>query len=140
MLQNPPFNPSTLARTIVSDDFRSPNYDSFSLEVQRELSRDVVMRVGYVGSRGTGLFQTIDSNPTLPFSTQRVNPALGTIRLRANASSSIYHSMQISLDKRLSKNFSAGVHYTWSAFIDTSSEIFNPSGAEVATGPIRPGR
>jgi hypothetical protein len=36
------------------------------------------------------------------------------------------------MDKRLSKNFSAGIHYTWSAFIDTASEIFNPSSGEVA--------
>ncbi len=59
-------------------------------------------------------------------------PTRGVIRLRANAASSIYHSLQVSLDKRLSKNFSAGVHYTWSAFIDTASEIFNPSSGEVA--------
>jgi Carboxypeptidase regulatory-like domain len=132
-LQNPPFDPRTLARTIVSNDFRSPTYDSVSFEIQRELARDYILRVGYVGSRGTGLFQTVDGNPTLPFqSTQRVDPALGTIRLRANAASSTYHSMQVSLDKRLSRNFSAGVHYTYSSFIDTASEIFNPSGAEVA--------
>jgi hypothetical protein len=40
--------------------------------------------------------------------------------------------MQVSLDKRLSRGFSAGVHYTWSSFIDTASELFNPSGGEVA--------
>jgi hypothetical protein len=131
-LNNPPFNPSSLARTIVGADFRSPAYDSASLELQRELSRDLVLRVGYVGSKGTGLFQTLDGNPTKPFSTDRVDPTRGTIRLRANASSSIYHSMQVSLDKRLSKNFSGGLHYTYSTFIDTASEIFNPSGAEVA--------
>lgn len=34
--------------------------------------------------------------------------------------------MQVSLDKRLSRNFSAGVHSTWSTFIDNASEIFNP--------------
>ena len=131
-LYNPPFNPATLARTIVADDFRAPAYDSVSLEMQRELSRDVVLRVGYVGSKGTGLFQTLDGNPTLPFSTTRLDPTRGTIRLRANSASSIYHSMQVSVDKRLSRNFSGGVHYTYSTFIDTASEIFNPSGAEVA--------
>jgi hypothetical protein len=40
--------------------------------------------------------------------------------------------MQTSLEKRLSRGFSAGLHYTWSSFIDTASEIFNPSGGEVA--------
>jgi hypothetical protein len=29
-------------------------------------------------------------------------------------------------EKRLSNNFSAGIHYTWSAFID-DAEVFNPS-------------
>src|SRR3712207_2176937 len=58
--------------------------------------------------------------------------SLATIRLRANTASSIYHSMQVSLEKRLSRGFSAGAHYTWSSFIDTASEIFNVSGGEVA--------
>jgi len=52
--------------------------------------------------------------------------------LRANAAESDYHSLQTSIEKRLSKGFSAGLHYTWSSFIDTASEIFNPSGGEVA--------
>jgi hypothetical protein len=53
--------------------------------------------------------------------------------LRANAASSIYHSLQASLDKRFSHGFGVGAHYTWSAFIDSASEIFNPSSGEVAT-------
>jgi len=137
-------NPNLFARTIVSSDFRAPSYDQFSLEVQRELSRDIVLRVGYVGTKGTGLFQTVDGNPRTasnvivdpkanpPVFAPRVDPTRGVIRLRANAASSIYHSLQVSLDKRLTRGFSAGMHYTWSAAIDTTSEIFNPSTGEVA--------
>jgi hypothetical protein len=125
-------NPNTLTRTVVGADFRSPSYDAFSFELQRELTQNSVLRIGYVGSKGTSLFQTIDGNPRLPFSTTRVDPVRGVIRLRANAASSIYHSLQVSFDKRLSRGFSAGLHYTWSSFIDDASEIFNPSGAEVA--------
>jgi hypothetical protein len=55
------------------------------------------------------------------------------IRLRANAGSSIYHSLQVSYDRRFSKGFTVGAHYTWSAFIDSSSDTFNPSArGEVA--------
>ncbi len=133
-------NPRLLAATTVAPDFRSPYADQYSLEVQRELTRDVVLRVGYVGTKGTALFQTIDANPNRPRTTPptatdpnvRVDPTRGVVRLRANAASSIYHSLQMSLDKRLSQNFSAGVHYTWSKFIDEASEIFNPSTGEVA--------
>jgi hypothetical protein len=171
-------NPANFARTIVAGDFRAPVYDQFSFEVQRELSRDLVFRVGYVGTRGRDLFQTIDGNPRQPTNnifvgdprySQADNPTLfpnvpadiraqiaagraagspnnpcrvtivstanctlGVIRLRANGAESDYHSMQASLDKRLSRGFSAGLHFTWSSFIDTASELFNPSGGEVA--------
>ncbi|HYP52517.1 MAG TPA: hypothetical protein VEQ42_03195, partial [Pyrinomonadaceae bacterium] len=139
--QNLPVNPASFTRTQVTEDFASPAYDSFSLEVQREFSRDVVLRVGYVGSKGSGLFESIDGNPVI-FRTEissstvnpptRVDPTVGPVRLRANSGSSIYHSMQTSLEKRLARGFGAGVHFTWSTFIDTMSEIFNNSPAEVA--------
>ena len=145
-------NPAAFARTIVAEDFRSPVYDQFSLEMQRELTHDVVVRVGYVGTRGRDLFQTVDANPRQPTNNVFIstaapgsannpcrvtvfNPAnctQGVIRLRANRAESDYHSLQVSLDKRLSRGFSAGAHYTWSSFIDTASELFNPSGGEVA--------
>ncbi|HYR86440.1 MAG TPA: carboxypeptidase regulatory-like domain-containing protein [Terriglobia bacterium] len=125
-------DPNMITRTIVGSDWRSPAADQYSLEIQRELTTNFVFRVGYVGTHGTSLFQTLDGNPRLPLSTQRVDPTRGIIRLRANAANSIYHSLQVSGEKRLSNAFSAGVHYTWSAFIDTASEVFNPSSGEVA--------
>ncbi len=141
-VSNAGVNPSTFTRTIVGEDFRSPYYQSFSFEAQRELGTNVVVRLGYVGSKGTALFQTLDGNPrrlNVPANcvssatdSCRVNPLGQVIRLRANAASSIYHSLQASMEKRLSRGVSAGVHYTYSSFIDTASEIFNPSGGEVA--------
>ncbi len=131
-------DPNQFTRTIVGSDFKAPNYDQFSLELSRELSKDVSVKAGYVGTRGTALFQTLDGNPRKigcsPTATDncRVDPTRGVIRLRANSASSTYHSLQVSLDKRLSKGFTTGVHYTWSSFIDTASEVFNPSSGEVA--------
>lgn len=132
-------NPNLLTRTVVGEDFRAPAADQFSLEAQRELTRDIIFKISYISTRGTALFQTLDGNPrticpggTAANPCPRLDPTRGVIRLRANTASSIYHAMQASLEKRLSRNFSAGVHYTWSSFIDTASEIFNPSGAEVA--------
>jgi Carboxypeptidase regulatory-like domain len=147
-VSNAGVNPNEFTRTIVGEDFRSPYYQSFSLEAQREFGQNVVFRLGYVGSKGSALFQTLDGNPrrleilspatcTPTFTganpdSCRVNRSAAVVRLRANAASSIYHSMQASMEKRLSRGFSAGVHYTWSSFIDTASEIFNPSSGEVA--------
>jgi len=128
-------NPSQIVRTIADTGFRAPVSEQFSFQLQRELNNEWALTVGWVGTKGTALFQTIDGNPTVPGSRGqvRVNPARGVIRHRANAASSIYHSLQTSLEKRLSKNFSMAMHYTWSAFIDDASEIFNSSVAgEVA--------
>jgi hypothetical protein len=131
-------NPQLLTRTVVAEDFRSPLADQYSLEIQRELTGDMVVRVGYVGTQGKGLFQTLDGNPTVPFrgttatGLVRQDPTRGVIRLRANAAESSYHSLQIGLDKRLSKGLSAGAHYTWSEFVDTASDTFNTSAGEVA--------
>lgn len=139
-LQNPPFNPDTVNRTIVDADFHMPVYDSLSFEMQREFTRDLVLRVGYVGTKGTSLFESVDANPTRVGCTVataangfcRSIPNQGPTRLRTNSGSSIYHSLQTSLEKRLSSGFSAGLHYTYSTFIDTMSEIFNVSSGEIA--------
>jgi hypothetical protein len=125
-------DPNQLTRTVVAEDFSSPVYDQFSLGIERQLSANLALRVGYVGTFGNDLFQTLDGNPRQPFSTQRIDPTRGVMRLRANTAQSWYHSVQTQLDKRLSRRLSAGVHYTWSRFVDTASEIFNPSSGEVA--------
>lgn len=128
-------NPNQLTRTVVAEDFRAPRTDQFSLELQRELTRDMIFKIGYIGTRGTGLFQTLDGNPRTICATPlcpRVDPTRGIIRLRANRAESTYDALQTSLEKRLSNNVSFGLHYTFSTFIDTASETFNPSNAEVA--------
>jgi hypothetical protein len=127
--------PLLQTRTVVGGDFRAPSTDQFSFELQRELTTNTVFKAGYINTRGRGLFQTIDGNPRTICATPpcaRVDPTRGVIRLRANRAESDYNAMQLSLDKRLSRNFSANINYTWSKFIDTASETFNPSNAEVA--------
>jgi hypothetical protein len=52
--------------------------------------------------------------------------------MRANTAESWYNSLQTGLEKRMSGGLSAGLHYTWSRYLDTASEIFNPSSGEVA--------
>ena len=151
-------NPEQLSRTVVSEDFRAPATDQISIDVQRELSADLILTIGYVRTRGTGLFQTVDGNPRLPcpFGTgpgtcnttgidrntgaplpsstpilaPTVDPSRGIFMLRTNSATSTYDALQASLEKRLSRGVSFGVHYTLSSFIDTASDIFVPSVAE----------
>ena len=107
--------------------------DQFSLELQRQLTDNFVLRMGYVGTKGSGLFQTLEGNPRVPFSTQRQDPSRGYIRVRANTGESSYHSLQLSGEQRISRGFTGGFHYTWSSFIDDGSDVGNTSVGEVGT-------
>jgi carboxypeptidase family protein len=124
-----------VARTVVAGDFRSPSADQFSLDVQRQIGQNLAVRIGYVGTFGKGLFQTIDGNPRPEFCgtscTTRLDPTRGVIRSYANTGKSWYHSIQTGVEKRLSLGLSAALHYTWSRYVDTASDIFNPSTGEI---------
>ena len=120
-------------RFVLSADIRSPATDQISIETQRELTKNLVMKIGYIRTRGTGLLQNVDGNPCLPLPTcTRVNPNLGIINLYTNAASSTYNALQASLTKRLSRNFSAGLHYTWSRLIDDITDAIPASTSEFA--------
>ncbi|MCX6607976.1 MAG: carboxypeptidase regulatory-like domain-containing protein [Acidobacteria bacterium] len=130
-----PANLMSIARTVLNDSFRAPIAEQYSMQIQREFGGGLGLNVGYVATKGTGLFQSVDGNPTVPGSggTRRVDNSRGVLRLRANTGSSTYHSLQTSLEKRFSKGYQFSAHYTWSTFIDDQSDIFNASvSGEVA--------
>jgi hypothetical protein len=140
---NPATASTTQTRTTITPDFHTPSADQFSFEVQRGIGQNNVVRLGYVGTLGNELLQTLDGNPVVVCSlpvvacptaaANRVDPSRFVVRLRGNRAESNYHSMQLSYDRRFARGFSAGAHYTWSKFIDTASDTFNPSGnAEIA--------
>jgi hypothetical protein len=57
----------------VDRNLRTPYVQNFNLNIQQELSRNVVLQVGYVGSQGRKLFRYRDIN-------QPVNPMISTAR------------------------------------------------------------
>lgn len=56
-------DPNLLTQSRVADNFHSPYAENWSFGVQREIRRDMVLEVRYVGTRGVGLFQTVNGNP-----------------------------------------------------------------------------
>src|SRR5262249_14722285 len=89
-------NPDLLTRTVVDRTFRAPVVEQFSLQFQRELAGGFVLSSGYVGTKGTALFQSVDGNPTVATPpgiarTVRVSPNRGVIRLRCNCTPTTYH-------------------------------------------------
>ena len=133
--RRPPItDPDRVPRTVTSPDFRSPLAEQFALRVERQLGQNWALSAGYIGTKGTALYQIIDQNPTVPGSqgTRRADTAHGLRIAYCNCTASIYHSLQMSVEKRLSGDFAMAAHYTWSSFIDGVSDILSPSAGDSA--------
>jgi outer membrane receptor protein involved in Fe transport len=64
-IQRNTFDPRLFSQTVVSPDFHLPYSQQWSLGIQRQINRNNVFEVRYVGNRGVGLFQTVNRNPDI---------------------------------------------------------------------------
>ncbi len=111
-------------------DFTNAYMQQWNFNIQREVFGAWLATIAYVGSKGTHLFNQSERNPAIyrPGATaantnaRRIfAPDFGTISNQQSTGNSIYHSMQLSVNKRFSKGYSLLASYTWSKMIDDSS-------------------
>jgi Carboxypeptidase regulatory-like domain len=122
---------------ITSQDvvFKHPTAYMWSVGVQREVPFGVVVDVTYLGRRGLYLQRerninqlapgTVQANPTVQIAALRPYKGYGAIRLSENAGRSIYHSLQISADRRYSNGLKLGAAYTLGKSEDNGSDKRN---------------
>lgn len=118
-------------------DRRTPYSITYLLNVQRELSNNIVFEIGYMGSvsrRLEGLRAINESIPvdpavsSLSLANRSPFPNFGRIQLVDNGGRGNYNSLGTKLTKRYSSGLTALVSYTWSKSIDTASAIRNQGG------------
>jgi hypothetical protein len=123
-------NPSTLP-----EQQRLPYVDAWNLTVQRELTPEISFEIGYVGNKGTHVFNgdgpdinfnqpILEGFPDVPRDQRRpfFNGPVGgygsplglttDIRYLCNCSDNNYHSLQTKLTKRFTRGYSLLVTYT----------------------------
>jgi hypothetical protein len=110
----------------------------WNLNLQRELARDLVLSVGYVGSRGANLqtrysvnlrndYQIVNGRKFFPaidpslVQAARLNPNLSSVEYQDFGADSYYQALQLNLTKRLSGGLQFQTAYTLSKSIDTAS-------------------
>jgi len=117
--------------TAFQRDLRTPYLQHWNFGIQQQLGNSRVVEVAYVGSKGTRLFDSRDINQPLPSNApqyQRPNPAFEDVSIIESQANSIYHSLQMRLEQRLSHGLSALASYTYGKSIDNSSGIFSSAG------------
>jgi outer membrane receptor protein involved in Fe transport len=126
-------------------EIRPPYAEQMNFGIERQLSKDSVLKVFYVGTHGVHLLRTYEGNlgifqsavqanpstyatvlPTLTLSTDPAtglpayikNPNAGPVDVADSIGFSEYHSLQVTLSKRFSRGLQFNLNYTYSAFIN----------------------
>jgi len=122
----------------VDPHLRTPYIYQYNLSLQRELHKDLIGEVSYVGSASHGLTALVDRNPFVLGTLHRtLNTAAGNddfsfsyIDEFRNAGVANYNGLQVSLTKGVSETPFLGktyftLGYTWAHSIDTASGFRN---------------
>jgi hypothetical protein len=111
----------TDSRTAIDADLRNSYTERWSFGFQRQLPQSTVLDVSYVGSESHKLTTIANWNPQL-LSGVRLYPNSGPVTAKTSQGNSSYHALQARLDRRFAHGFQMAASYTWSKFIDSTSE------------------
>lgn len=137
----PPFAPVDLKDRNQAFSFPTPyayfdekwgvgNSQAWNLTIERQLTGDTLLRVAYVGNKGTHLQSFRERNaavyaPGATVGNTAARRPLGryyaSMKQMVDSGNSNFHSLQLTVDKRFSRSFSVLAFYTWGKSIDDES-------------------
>ncbi|MBS1841859.1 MAG: TonB-dependent receptor [Acidobacteria bacterium] len=138
----------------VDQNIRTPYLENYNLNLQQELTKNIAVQIGYVGSQGHKLFRFRDLNQPTAASIHAYDyqtngccvpgryTSGGTyFNYEESSANSIYHALQTSFRVNNWHGLTTTLNYTWSHSIDDASdgEDFVPNAAQPndSTAPIR---
>jgi len=132
----------------VDPNMRTPYIQNFNLNVQQQLGSRAVFELGYVGAKGTKLFQFLDINqpsqaqitaydlanaPDIQeYGVARTYPNLFYVNQEKSSANSIYNSLQASFRTNSWHGLTSQTNFVWSHSIDDASDLedFEPNEAQ----------
>ena len=140
-----PATGTSLRASFVEQNPHRAYNQAWNLTVQRQLTANSVLTVGYVGAHAVHLPRSIEDADEVPFSKvtvapdghllfpplgangkiQRINPNFARIATTVWDDPSTYHSLVVDFNKRFSRGFFFKAVYTWSKSIDFGSNTFS---------------
>ena len=119
----------------IQPNLKMPTVQQYSFRIERELSMNTVLSVGYVGEHGYHLLDTADMNAAVPqilpdgtkffpANAPRANPNLGNARYELSNANSNYNGLTVDLRQRLSHGLQFRVNYTFQKTLDIHSGSF----------------
>jgi hypothetical protein len=100
----------------VNQNFRTPYFFQYSLNIQKSFSNGAVWQIGYVGSEGRKLSVMLNINQFGQYAT--LFPNYGGINQLNSIGTSNYNALQTTLRLRTWHGFSSQFAYTWGHALD----------------------
>lgn len=106
----------------VSQNFRTPHFANYNLQVEKGFGKAGVFQLGYVGSEGRKLNIVTNINQPDPTGTVFPFPNFGSILQLNSVGTSNYNALQSSFRVRSWHGLTSTFGYTWSHALDEISE------------------
>jgi len=114
----------------VQSGMKPPYSQNWDISIEHTLSKDYLLDVRYVGTKGTHLPRFIEANPTInagprEFSTCDASGLCdyGSVGLLADEDSSTYHALEVAFSRQYSNGLSFLASYTFSKSLDGISTL-----------------
>ncbi len=125
----PQLGSNVLSNTYALDpNFRTPYAQTWNFSVEDEIVRNVILSVGYVGTKGTKLDLLLAPNQSPPGApiTSGAQTALQNalaFTYETSGAASIYHGLQVGLRRQFHAGLSISANYTFSKAIDDAASV-----------------
>jgi len=110
---------ATSSPSNVAQDFKNDYIQSWNLNLQREIVKDLGIQIGYFGSKGTHLRMSYNINQ--PVGGKRPYGNFSNIATVSSPGNSSYNGLWVSTEKRLSRGLQLSASYSFSHSIDYNS-------------------
>jgi hypothetical protein len=118
----PPAPPSTATNTLAIDPAYRPGYaEIWNLSLEQQLTTSMFMELTYTGTKGNHLDMQLAPNNLPPGTVS--NTILRGYTFDTDGASSIFHGLQVRLQRRMTKGLMLQGLYTYSKSIDNASSI-----------------
>jgi hypothetical protein len=142
-------NPFPTANAVTANNLAGADYNfsnarvyEYTLGVQHQLQKDLLLEVTYMGSSSNHIKLTRNINQPAPgpgtpaqVNARRPYPAYGTINMYTFVGNANYQSLQVKLNKRYGYGLSFLMAYTYAHSIDDTSAQTNAYDLRTARGP-----
>jgi Carboxypeptidase regulatory-like domain len=128
-----------------SGNFQVPATYSWNLTVEQKLTNRLASRIAYVGSHASHVLTNPEINPSiyvpgssLSTNQRRLYPGYSNIVIERPSGSSHYHSLQASLQQRVTNGLSVLANYTFSKSLDDIPYNTGATGFSVSQSYVYP--